>query len=258
MKKALLVIVILFFAVVAVVSGYQAFTIFSENREGVTTYTQLEQYISFPETAEDETKDTSEAAPLQGEEVVEFPEIDFASLQQINSEIIGWIYCEDTTINYPIAQGTDNAYYLKHLFDGKVNSSGCIFLDYRNSGDFSDTHSIIYGHHMKNGKMFGALMSYKKQEFYEEHPRMLLMTPQGNYTMDIFAGYVAKDGESAWQLDFNSREEKEEWIQNSIERSCIQTGITPTAEDKILTLSTCSYEFHSAKFVLSGILTKVE
>ena len=87
---------------------------------------------------------------------------------------------EGTKINYPIVQGEENSYYLKHLFSGEWNGSGCIFLDFRNDASFADRHSIIYGHHMKNGTMFTDLDKYKKQEFFDEHPIALLITPDKN------------------------------------------------------------------------------
>ena len=92
-----------------------------------------------------------------------------------NPDIVAWIYIEGTKINYPIVQGEDNSYYLKHLFSGEWNGSGCIFLDSRNDASFADRHSIIYGHHMKNGTMFTDLDKYKKQDFFDEHPVALLI-----------------------------------------------------------------------------------
>ena len=105
---------------------------------------------------------------------------------------------------YPVVQGRDNQYYLKRLFDGKWNSAGCIFLDSRNEPDFSDGHSIIYGHHMKNGTMFSGLTEYKKQEFYEGHPTILLVTPEQSIRVEIFADYVASVEDNAWEIAMGS------------------------------------------------------
>ena len=84
--------------------------------------------------------------------------------------MIGWIYSSDTTINYPVVQGSDNAYYLKHLADGTENRNGCPFLDVQNRPDFTDDNSIIYGHHMQNGTMFADISWYEDQNYYNEHP----------------------------------------------------------------------------------------
>ena len=98
-----------------------------------------------------------------------------AGLKEINEDCVAWIYIEDTAINYPVVQGSDNSFYLKHLIDGKWNSAGCIFLDFRVDSNISDRHSIIYGHHMKDGTMFSGLTKYKKQDYYEAHPEGLLI-----------------------------------------------------------------------------------
>ena len=153
-----------------------------------------------------------------------------------------------------MVQGTDNQYYLKRLFNGKWNGSGCIFLDSRNSPDLSDRHSISYGHHMKNGTMFSGLTEYKKQGFYEGHPVVLLMMPEQNVRVEIFAGYVASVQENAWEIALGSDVEFGEWLEEAKERSCFKSEITPAVTDRIVTLSTCSYEFDNARFVLLGIV----
>ena len=106
--------------------------------------------------------------------------------------------------------------------------------------------------------MFAGLSKYKSQEFYEGHPEMLLLTPEGDYVVEIFAGYVADVDGEAWDMGFGSDEDYEAWLARSIDRSGISTGIVPEASDRILTLSTCSYEFDDARFVLLGILRAVE
>ena len=178
----------------------------------------------------------------------------YEALHEVNSDIVGWIYLEGSEINYPIAQSGDNSYYLKHLFDKSSNSSGCIFLDCRNASDFTDKHSIVYGHHMKNGTMFSGLDSYKSQEYYDTHPQIMLLTPEQNYVIEIFAGYVASVEDDAWQVDFGSEDDFEEWIGQSIDRSCFAGSVAPAATDRIITLSTCSYEFNNARFVLLGVI----
>ena len=93
------------------------------------------------------------------------PLIDFQAKREIFPSIIGWIQSEGTVINYPIVQGANNEFYLHHLPDGVPHPWGAIFLDYRNSGDFSDASNLIYGHNMRSGDMFGSLKQYKCHEF---------------------------------------------------------------------------------------------
>lgn len=106
---------------------------------------------------------------------------------------------------------------------------------------------------MKNGTMFTDIDKYKKQEFFDEHPVALLITPDKNYKVVFFAGYVATPQDDAWEIGFTEAE-FEVWLQNAADRSCFTSEIAPIASDRILTLSTCSYEFDDARFVLVGAL----
>lgn len=92
--------------------------------------------------------------------------------------MLAWLYCPDTVINYPVVQSDDNEYYLRRLMDGSSNTAGTLFADYRCSPDFSDPHTVIYGHNMKNDTMFGILPEYGAQEFYEPHPDPCLVNLQ--------------------------------------------------------------------------------
>lgn len=252
-KKFIYIILILFFTGIFIAGALQAYRQVQEYSEGISSYTELEQYIELPVDPEDNQEDRqNENQSGENEPDPDWPAVDFSALSEVNPDIVAWIYIEDTEINYPVVQGKDNQHYLKHLFSGEWNSSGCIFLDSRNSPDFSDRHSIIYGHHMKNGTMFSGLTEYKKQEFYDAHPTILLMTPNQNFTIEVFAGYVANVKDDVWRISFSSDMEFEEWIQNAKEHSCFESGIVPAVTDRIITLSTCSYEFDNARFVLMG------
>ena len=107
---------------------------------------------------------------------------------------------------------------------------------------------------MKNGTMFAALTEYKEQRFYEQHPRMLLVTPEDRFIVELFSGYVASVDEEAWRLEFSSTKEWGQWLEETKERSIFQSEVQPALQDKVLTLSTCSYEFENARFVVHGIL----
>lgn len=145
---------------------------------------------------------------------------------------------------------------INQIFNQYSDSGGCIFMDCRVDASLSDRHSIIYGHHMKNGTMFSGLSKYKKQQYYEEHPSGLLITPECTYRIDFFAGYVAGTDEKAWNIGFQSDEEFEAWIKETKKKSWIESPLSPAVTDRVLTLSTCSYEFDNARFVLHGIIYK--
>lgn len=238
-------------------SAWKIWVIRSEYHAGEAAYEDISHMISLPQKAAvpqpPATSESGGAETQPDEDDTVWPEVDFVVLRETNPDIVAWIYIEGTKINYPIVQGEDNRYYLKHLFSGEWNGSSCIFLDFRNDASFADRHSIIYGHHMKNGTMFTDLDKYKKQEFFDEHPVALLITPDKNYKVDFFAGYVAAPQDDAWEIGFTEAE-FEVWLQNAADRSCFTSEIAPNISAHILTLSTCSYEFDDARFVLVGAL----
>lgn len=160
MKMLRRIVIILLLCLMGV-SAWQLYSMWAEYNRGEKTYDALEEYIKVPEDSDG--KKSGEAP---------FPEVDFAELQKINPDVVGWIYGADTHINYPVVQGKDNNYYLHRMFTGEDNRAGSIFLDSTNNKDFSDVHSILYGHHMKNGAMFHDLMEYKNQEYYDKHPSL--------------------------------------------------------------------------------------
>lgn len=102
--------------------------------------------------------------------------------------------------------------------------------------------------------MFQNLMSYKDQAFYDDHPTAQLITPNGSNMIEFFAGYVADVDSDAWELDFTSDEDFGEWLASAMERSVFKSKVIPTAADRVVTLSTCSYEFYNARFVLLAII----
>lgn len=260
MKKIIRLLLIVLFAVLFLYSAWQILGILQTYQESQTSYDTVAQYVSFgnteaPKVSPESTDDVElvETEPLELPDISAWPQVDFDELAKINPDIAGWIYIEGSDINYPVVQGTDNDYYLKHLFDGTYNSSGCIFLDYRCSADFSDRHSIIYGHHMNNKTMFGGLMSYKDQTFYDEHSVALLVTPTAYHKIQFFSGYVSDNWSNAWDLALDDSSYAA-WLHEIQAKSCFETEYAPACEDKIITLSTCTYEFDSAKFVLHGYI----
>ena len=256
MKKPILIALIVILLGVFVFSAWQIVDILKEYRKGEQTYQSLEHYISVPDTTK-ETKsqsDTSDAQQTQSEEVESpFPNVDFDALKTINEDVIGWIYIPDTRVNYPILQGEDNEQYLYHLLTGEYNSSGSIFLDANVPGDFSGQNSPIYGHNMKNDTMFADIVDYKQQAFYEEHPIAMLMTPEKNYYVHLFSGYVTDSWGDAWNKSFDT-ETFETWLKEAKEKSKFTSDVVPTVQDKVLTFSTCTYDIADGRFVLHGIL----
>ena len=265
-RKIIFIFVILVLLIGAGIAGWQAYLPVKEDNESAQSYSDLRQYVyrpSIPQETEPpgegqiESQEPAESqptsTPIPADEDIK---VDFAALKKINPDIVAWLTIPGTNIDYPIARHDDNDYYLHHLFTGEWNSSGCLFMDYRNEPDFSDPHTIIYGHHMDNGTMFQNLMGYKNQEFYDRHPTGQLITPDGSYTVEFFAGYVANVEDNAWDISFPSKEEFTTWVNGAKERSTFSSAVKLAAGDHIITLCTCSYEFYNARFVVLGKITQ--
>lgn len=258
MRKFLYTVLIIICLCVAAYSGYQLFTGLYEYHVGDAEYEKVAEYVSSESGADGGTLQSAEVEVGEQTFDVTFPDIDFDGLKKENPDFIGWLLCEDTRINYPVVQTDNNDYYLHHTFEGNSNKAGCLFLEYQNAPDFSDDNSIIYGHHMKNGSMFHDLENYKEQDFASEHPYMLFMTPDTNYVVQIFAGFVSSTYSDAWKISFQDDADKQAWLDELVKNSCFTSSVTPSVDDHILTMSTCSYEFEDARFVLYGVLTPVE
>lgn len=183
-------------------------------------------------------------------------EVNFEVLKTENKDIVAWLYSEGTPINYPVAQAKNNDYYLRRLLDGTYNQAGTIFMDYKNSSDFEDYNTIIYGHNMKNDTMFGTLINYKNQEYFNEHKEMYLFTENKNFKIELFAGYITSSESDIYNLPKNSST-NENLVKTAMKKSTFKSEIEVSKEDRIITLSTCSYDFENARYVLLGRLKEI-
>lgn len=202
-----------------------------------------------------ETPEVPETAPV---------EVDFEYLHQnVNKDIVAWIYCADTAINYAVTQGDDNDYYLHRLLDGSYNYGGTLFIDYRNPSDFTGWNTFLYGHNMKDGSMFGSVTMYNEQWYYDAHPVWYLLTPEKNFKFEPIGGFVVPGDSEIYNLnsfEFNyTKEQRDALIQVAQMNSTFSTGnnVTINDDDKLLTLSTCDYEFDDARYLLIGVLHEI-
>lgn len=206
--------------------------------------TKVRKFIQEPEASPEQSIQPSDIPAL---------DIDFTALKEVSEDSVAWLYCPDTVIDYPVMKADDYSQYLRHLPDGTYNENGSLFLDYNCAPDFSGRLSIIYGHHMNSGKMFAPLVEYKKQEYYNEHPSMYLYTEQGNYRIDIVYGCVIGDGEwrkRAFMFDVNL----DSLLNYAASETTFTSDVSYTENDKFIVLSTCSYEFDDARYIVIGAL----
>lgn len=259
--KAVNAVVILLCTAVAVTSGCKLVQEIRQYKDSADAYEQLAELVELPETPEvEDTLSDSEETEAEAQ-IPSLPSVDFAALREAGPDIIGWLYQENTAINYPVVQTDNNDYYLSHLYDGTYSKVGSLFADYENAANFSDKNTVIYGHNMRDGSMFATLNSYAEQAYYDEHPNLYLITPEGGYVVEIFSTFAAKPSESGsdispWRLDFQDDGAYTTWLTTLAARSVVDTGVTVSGSDKVLTLSTCTPGGQS-RFIVMGKLTQV-
>lgn len=167
--------------------------------------------------------------------------VNWTSLQKINPDIIGWIYVEgEKRISYPVLHSDDNAFYLHRTFRRENRFAGSIFMDYHNKKDWSDPNTIVYGHNMRNGSMFGRLKFLDDKQKYREHPFFWILTPKGNYRYHIFAIYHAKVNSEAYTLFSANGPEFLKWEKAMQAHSEVGNSVPLAENDKTVMLSTCT------------------
>lgn len=178
-------------------------------------------------------------------------------------KLIGWVKIDGTNIDYPVMQTTDNEYYLDHNMEQQYDRNGTIFMDKDCDVLKPSTNYILYGHHMKSGKMFGQLGLYQNQSYYEEHPYIKFDTiyEKGLYqVMYVFRSRVYKEDEIVFKyyqfIDANGEAEFNSNMQEMAEMSFYDTGVTAEFGDQLLTLSTCDYQETDGRFVV--VAKKIE
>ena len=158
-----------------------------------------------------------------------------------HTEAVGWIRFEDDLISYPIMQADDNSKYAIKDADGNDSETGAIFLDYRSSADFSDSNTIIYGHNMRDRSMFGALKNYKENlGFLDDHKYFQIITPEGSGRYMLFAFMDVPKNSYIYDVCGDNTSRMREFLDTIEYKTYIDTGIEPTVDDKIITLSTCT------------------
>lgn len=179
-------------------------------------------------------------------------DVDFTALCADYPDVVGYIYSANTLIQQPIQYGKGNEYYLTHDLKGNTNNNGSIFIEQLNSSSFSDGNTIIYGHNMKTGLMFANLRNYHTDKsYYAAHPYMYIYTPSQNYRLDLFAGFVCEHNDEIYSTELTQAQ-----LEAMAAKSDFKANIgTPTG--KTVTLSTCSYEFDDARYVVIGSLVPI-
>ena len=261
-------------ALVAVIgySGNQLWEIHQNNVQEAEIHNRLLQYRPTQQTvpsadtpidgSTDRLADGSTDEPTHDAEAnTEFaPHVNqsIVDLQEAISDVVGWLTVPNTQIDYPFAQGIDNSTYLHMDLDQRWSAAGTIFLDYRNSREFTDFNTILYGHHMRNGSMFGTLQQFNERAFFEANSTGTLFLADKTYEIEFIAfAVIQPDDAVVYNHTSTTEEGRVAFLEHIKTTARYYRDIDVTEHDQIITLSTCNYEFHNARMVLIGRLARI-
>ena len=233
MKKKIRIVLLIIFALLMAISIITLISWSKENKKVAQIVEEEEKYLVIDE----EEKEKKEEKVYLNKEIF-----------NDNSDTVGWLKIEGTNINYPVVQHSDNEFYLKHDFKKNNNSAGWIFMDYKNS--FDDENIVIYGHHRRDGSMFGDIDLLFKSDFYKKNDNeIILIREKEIIRYRIFSVYKISNTEPYNSLNFESFDETVKELKN---KSQITFDVNLEGASQIITLSTC-HDNNWDRLVVHGV-----
>ncbi len=208
----------------------------------------------------EENKDTTATENIEEKTQETERMLQVKQLQEQNADIVGWLEIENTNVNYPVLQGTDNSYYMTHNYKKENSKNGAIFLDANYNWNIPSNNLLIYGHNLGNGMMFQELLKYEKKSFYSQHPVIRFTTAEEDAQYEIISVFKSrvyykseKDVFRYYQF-INNESEKEynQFVKNAKNASLYPIDATASYGDQLITLSTCSYYVEDGRFAVVG------
>ena len=249
-------------AVLLIVVGVSKFIFRQTDETQASQSSDAELQQTEPATVEKVTdaSQDSETVTESAEPEEEIP-IDFEELWETNPDVYAWIVIPGTDINYPILQHPiDDSYYLNHNIDGSTGRPACIYTESLNSKDFTDNNTVIYGHNMRNGTMFAQLHKFEDKDFFDEHREIIIYLPDKVLHYKIFAVHNYDDRHLLYSFDFSDKAVYKDYLESIFNiddmNANIDTEMTVTENDKIITLATCVYKKPSLRFHVQAVLVE--
>ena len=255
--KIILNLLIFVFACGFVYSAYHLYNIFMVYHHNAQVRSEVRNALYEEIGSEDLSYDALlDASEKKGQSI----DI-IGKLKKINPEIVGWVHIKDTTIDYPVVKGTDNSFYLNNNVYREPTIAGAIFMDYRNALDNPMQNYILYGHRMRDDSMFGNLVNFKKNNFYNTHKSFTLILENGYYECEIFSVFQTTTYGFKYNKIYPGQTEEEylAFIEESKNESLYPIDVEVTAADNIVTLSTCDYDLdvNEGRLVVMAKMKKV-
>lgn len=222
-------------------------------------YPHRENFDKYKNVSAENLSDVSNSSS-QTEKIIN--PINFGELKKVNADICGWIKIEGTSIDFPIMQSSNSKaedYYLKHNWKGEYEKAGAAYIQKLNKSDFSDKNTIIYGHDMKNGSVFGTLKKYRDKKYFNEHKSLKIYTENHILEYEIYSAFVHNDNHLMYEYDFSSDAGYQNFINESLSPKTstknVAEGVSVTTADKIVTLSTCT-STEGERYLITAVLKK--
>lgn len=194
------------------------------------------------------------------DEYDDWEELNFDRLMQINPDIYAWIYIPDTNVDYPVAQSSNNddSFYLSHNIYKDYQFSGTIYSEVKNSKEFDDPVTVLYGHNMLNGSMFATLHYFTDPEFFEEHTTCFVLTKDKIYTYLIYSAYIYDDRHILNSFNFTDEDVFRSYLESTLNprtyNGNVRDGVKLDEKSRILTLSTCTNGVSDTRYLVQGVL----
>ncbi len=272
-KKYILSVAVVTFIVTACIAGYfyadstssskmmdEIAVVAHGNTENASSVVSKTTQGTVDKAQEQDTK-----ASLDNDETqILEPSVDIISLRSANPDIDAWINVPGTVIDYPIAQHpTDDTYYLSHGPEGLKSSHGCPFIETCDDGTFQEFNTVVYGHNMNDGSMFAGLHKFEDSKFLKEHREITVTTADHVFTYRIFAAVMYSDAYIPYFFDDKIKADRTAFIkslQTDIvkSRSIVLNDEKVTEADTIITLSTCDKKLRNKRFLVVGVLKKID
>lgn len=266
-KKIIKIITIIAIILFSLLLIYSVFKIINWSKDNKNTNEQTKEITENTEIIEiQDNENTENINPPEDEfdpywDYIKIPliNVDFKNLKKQNPDTVGWISVDETNINYPVVQASNNDYYLNHSFDETWNDAGWIYMDYRNNSKDFDKNTIIYGHSRYDKSMFGSLRNITKKSWYDNKSNHIIKfsTPTENTLWQVFSTYTIKAESYYITTDFENDQEYTSWLNTIKNRTQFNYNTTVTKDDKVLTLSSC-YTSDGIRVVLHAKLIKKE
>lgn len=230
---------------------------FIKGKRAENTYQDIQQ------SAKVDQQESNDAEQEPHADYDGMPVIDFETLWETNTDICAWITVPGTEVDYPVLRKTDSTelhdvYYLMHTVDKVEGLPGSIYIEPINSPEFTDANTVVYGHNMKNGSMFGSLHNFEDDSFFEENQYAYVVTPEKSLVYQIFATIVYDNRHITGTYDFTDKEDYQKFLDSLTDNrnmgDLFREGVDVTTDDRVLTMSTCISGQDDKRLLVEAVL----